>query len=413
MTFSQWNRAANGAAGLLAGSGVVRGSVVCLMLPSSIDYIVRLRGCHPIGGDHLRGQPAAGRSRGLVDSRTNPIRWSPWSPTGHGSPRGLPVRTRPGPPWCAAFDGPPPPELAETVAEDPVAVVWTSGTTGVPKGAVFDHACLAAVADGTDVLSEPGDRRLSPLPFAHVGSMTRTWDEIANGVTTVIPPTPWRAEDAIRVIAEERITVAQGVPTQWALVLDHPDLARADASSLRIVGTGASRVPPELVRARDRFGVPVMVHYTSHRGLTGHRHHARDADEKVADPVGRQSRGVGWPSSTMTVGRCVRRGGAGPASVGRGDAGLLGGTAPRPGRVGRGLRREGHPMVLTEGGWLTTGDYGRRERRWLPASGGRANELYIRGGYNVYPAEVEGVLGAHPAVAQVAVVGFPTRSSAR
>ena len=61
---------------------------------------------------------------------------------------------------------------------DPVAVVWTSGTTGLPKGAVFDHDNLAAVAAGTDVLSEPGDRRLSPLPFAHVGSMTRTWDEI-------------------------------------------------------------------------------------------------------------------------------------------------------------------------------------------------------------------------------------------
>ena len=62
---------------------------------------------------------------------------------------------------------------------DPVAVVWTSGTTGRPKGALFDHANLAAVARGTDVLSQPGDRRLSPLPFAHVGYMTRAWDEIA------------------------------------------------------------------------------------------------------------------------------------------------------------------------------------------------------------------------------------------
>jgi acyl-CoA synthetase (AMP-forming)/AMP-acid ligase II len=111
------------------------------------------------------------------------------------------------------------------------------------------------VAAGTDVLSEPGDRRLSPLPFAHVGSMTRTWDEIANGVTTVITPTPWRAADAVRIMAEERITVGQGVPTQWALVLAHPDLEGADVSSLRIAGTGASRVPPELVAAmRDRLG---------------------------------------------------------------------------------------------------------------------------------------------------------------
>ena len=86
---------------------------------------------------------------------------------------------------------------------DPVAVVWTSGTTGRPKGALFDHANLAAVARGTDVLSHPGDRRLSPLPFAHVGYMTRAWDEIGNAVTTIITPTPWRADDAIRVMADE------------------------------------------------------------------------------------------------------------------------------------------------------------------------------------------------------------------
>jgi acyl-CoA synthetase (AMP-forming)/AMP-acid ligase II len=99
------------------------------------------------------------------------------------------------------------------------------------------------VARGTDVLSQPGDRRLSPLPFAHVGYMTRAWDEIAHGVTTVITPTPWRAEDAIRILAEEAITVAQGVPTQWALMLACPELAAADLGSLRVAGTGAARMP--------------------------------------------------------------------------------------------------------------------------------------------------------------------------
>ncbi len=76
-----------------------------------------------------------------------------------------------------------------------------AGRPARPKGALFDHANLAAVARGTDVLSQPGDRRLSPLPFAHVGYMTRAWDEIAHGVTTVITPTPWRADDAVRIMA--------------------------------------------------------------------------------------------------------------------------------------------------------------------------------------------------------------------
>ena len=121
-----------------------------------------------------------------------------------------------------------------------MAVVWTSGTTGQPKGALFDHANLAAVARGTDVLSQPGDRRLSPLPFAHVGYMTRAWDEIANGVTTVITPTPWRADDAIRIMAAERVTVGQGVPTQWALMLASGRARpQADLGALRVVGTGA------------------------------------------------------------------------------------------------------------------------------------------------------------------------------
>src|SRR6202034_2139021 len=84
--------------------------------------------------------------------------------------------------WAEA----PPDAWPRLASGDPVAVVWTSGTTGRPKGAVFDHANLAAVARGTDVLSQPGDRRLSPVPFAHVAYMTRAWDEVSNAVTTAI-----------------------------------------------------------------------------------------------------------------------------------------------------------------------------------------------------------------------------------
>ena len=80
---------------------------------------------------------------------------------------------------AAAWGGEPPSSWPDLAAEDPVAGVWTSGTTGRPKGALFDHANLAAVATGTDVLSQPGDRRISPVPFAHVGYMTHAWDQIA------------------------------------------------------------------------------------------------------------------------------------------------------------------------------------------------------------------------------------------
>jgi acyl-CoA synthetase (AMP-forming)/AMP-acid ligase II len=408
LSFAGWDRAADGVAGRLAAAGVGRGSVVCLVLPSSADYMV----CY-----------AAATRLGAVTSGVNPR-------LGAAEVRSILARTLPavtvvddgaevpdGPVGTllhraealAAAGGPPPPSFPALAPSDPVAVVWTSGTTGLPKGAVFDHRSLAAVASGADPLSEPGDRRLSPLPFAHVGSMTRTWDEVANGVTTVITPTPWRAADAIRIVGEERITVAQGVPTQWALVLAHPDLEGADVSTLRVAGTGASRASAELVAAmRTRLGVPVVVRYTSTEASLGTGTVPGDADEVVAASVGRPVPGVelvvaddtGRPVAAGEVGRVRLR----SAAVMRG---YWGGPPAGPGADGVVYDREATDAVLAPDGWLTTGDFGRLDDDGNLHLVGRANELYIRGGYNVYPAEVEAALTSHPAVAQAAVVGTP------
>ncbi len=408
MTFGQWDRAADGVAGLLAGHGVVRGSVVCLLLPSSIDYMIGYAAAVRLGavtsGINLR--LAAPEVHSILQ-RTRPVvTVVEDGAVADRGPAGVVVERSA---LVEAVHGPAPatwPDLART---DPVAVVWTSGTTGLPKGAVFDHANLAAVARGTDVLSEPGDRRLSPLPFAHVGSMTRLWDEIANGITTVITPTPWRAADTVSIMAEERITVAQGVPTQWALVLAQPDLDRADLSSLRIAGTGASRVPSELVAAmRRRLGVPVVVRYTSTEASLGTGTVPGDPDEVVATTVGRPVPGV-LLAITDDTGRMRRVGDVGRVRL-RSEAvmrGYWGGPTIGPGADGVVYDRPSTDAVLADDGWLTTGDYGYTDPAGCLHLVGRANELYIRGGYNVYPAEVEAVLGGHPAVAQVAVVGAP------
>jgi acyl-CoA synthetase (AMP-forming)/AMP-acid ligase II len=408
LTFAEWDRAADGVAGLFAAHGVAPGTVVCLLLPSSIDYMVCYAAATRLGavtsGINLRLGATEACS---ILERTLPVvtvigddAADPPGPAGHVLALSA-VRE--------AMDGPPPASFPALERADPVAVVWTSGTTGLPKGAVFDHASLAAVAEGTDVLSEPGDRRLSPLPFAHVGSMTRTWDEIANGVTTVITPTPWRAGDTIRIMAEERITVGQGVPTQWALVLGHPDLDAADVSSLRIAGTGASRVPAELVAAmRDRLGVPIVVRYTSTEASLGTGTVPGDPDDVVATTVGRPVPGV-----TLAIaddeGRAVPSGEVGRVRLSSSAVmrGYWGGPLTGPGAHGVVYDREATSAVLGEDGWLTTGDFGFTDAGGCLHLVGRANELYIRGGYNVYPAEVEGVLGAHDDVSQVAVVGAP------
>ena len=359
LTFAQWDRAADGVAGLLTRHGVTRGSVVCLLLPSSIDYMVCYAAAARLGavtsGINLRLGATEVRS---ILERTLPA--VTVVNDGAGPPQGpagvLVERSE----ARRAWEGPAPSGRPELSPADPVAVVWTSGTTGLPKGAVFDHASLAAVAKGDDPLSQPGDRRLSPLPFAHVGSMTRPWDEIANGVTTVITPTPWRAADAIRIMEGERITVAQGVPTQWALVLDHPDLGGADLSSLRVAGTGASRVPAELVAAmRARLGVPVVVRYTSTEASLGTGTVPGDPDEVVATTVGRPVHGVqlsvvddrGAGSPPGEVGRVRLRS---PAVM----RGYWGGPSTGPGPEGVVYDREATRSVLTGDGWLTTGDFG-------------------------------------------------------
>jgi acyl-CoA synthetase (AMP-forming)/AMP-acid ligase II len=242
--------------------------------------------------------------------------------------------------------------------------------------------------------------------------MTRIWDELANGITTVITPTPWKAAEAIAVMETERVTVAQGVPTQWELVLSHPDLERADLSSLRVAGTGAARVPSELVaEMKARLGVPVVVRYTSTEASLGTGTVPGDPDQAVATTVGRPVPGVslevvdderGEPVPNGEVGRVRLR----SAAVMRG---YWGGPLVGPGPDGLVFDPAATASVLGADGWLTTGDFG-----WVDDGGrlhlaGRANELYIRGGYNVFPAEVENVLAEHPRVERVAVVGVPNR----
>jgi acyl-CoA synthetase (AMP-forming)/AMP-acid ligase II len=408
LTFGQWDAAADGVAGYLAQLGVQKGDVVALRLPSGIDYAV-------IYGALLR--------LGAITSGINPR-------MGRGEVASIVQRAQPTLMVCdldgldPTFDGVraidrtvvtahqadgAPAALPKLSADDPVAVVWTSGTTGTPKGALFTHSSLAAVARGTDVLSHPGDRRLSPLPFAHVGYMTRAWDEIANGVTTVITPTPWRATDAIRILDEESITVAQGVPTQWALMLECPELASADLGSLRIAGTGAARMSAEQVAAvRAALGVPVVVRYTSTESSLGTGTTLSSTDEEVATTVGRPVPGV----ELRIIGdddQPVPEGGIGRVQL-RSAAVMAGYWGMGPGRgrsVDELVDAAATAGVLAFDGWLTMGDFGHIGLGGNLVLSGRAHERYIRGGYNVYPAEVEEVLATHPSVARAAVVGTP------
>jgi acyl-CoA synthetase (AMP-forming)/AMP-acid ligase II len=409
LTFAQWDRAADGVAGYLDSRGVRKGDVVCLLLPSCIDYAVLYAALQRLGAITSGINPRMGAHEvASVVERAVPVLMV--VETDAAMPAEaveVPRVTRAE--VADAWASQPPPSWPELDPHDPVAVVWTSGTTGRPKGAVFDHANLAAVARGTDVLSRPGDRRLSPLPFAHVAYMTRAWDEIAHVVTTVITPTPWRADDAIRIMADEQITVGQGVPTQWALMLASDQLAAADLGALRVVGTGAARMSATMVsEVRQRFGAPVVVRYTSTEASLGTGTTLTSSDAEVATTVGRPVPGVelaivddtGAPVVPGSIGRVLLRS---PAAM-RG----YWGQGPGRGRSARELiDADATASVLAPDGWLSTGDFGFETEEGNLQLAGRAHERYIRGGYNVYPAEVEEALASHRSVARAAVVGTP------
>ncbi len=380
MTFAQWDRAADGLAALFAERGVVRGDVVALLIPSSIDYAV----CYQ----------AAMRLRAIstgINTRLGPPEIV--SILDRTQPRVV-IREADLDDVRAAYANAPARGLTPAEPDDPVAIVWTSGTTGMPKGAVFDHRNLRAVAVGAGAMGVPLDVRLAPLPFAHVAFMSRAWEEIENAITTVITPTPWTAADALRLMARERVTVGQGVPTQWRLVLDHPDFATHDLTALRIAGTGAATVPPELVREMERrLGCPVVIGYTSTEAAITTGTVPGDSPEVISQTVGRPRVNVELEVVDDDAHVCA--------------AGVVGRVRCRSEAVMRGYWHDPDRSaeVLGADGWLTTGDLGFLDDRGYLTLVGRRSEMYIRGGYNVYPAEVERVLSEHSTVAQVAVLG--------
>jgi acyl-CoA synthetase (AMP-forming)/AMP-acid ligase II len=226
--------------------------------------------------------------------------------------------------------------------------------------------------------------------------MTRVWDQLAYAITSVLTPTPWSAPTMLAVLAGEKVTVGQGVPTQWEKLLTLPGLPATPLPDLRVIGTGAARVPAELVRALGQaLGCPVIVRYayTETPAISGTR--PGDPAEILERTVGRAQDGI-----EIRIVDEERR-----------DlpAGQVGRVATRSPFQMRGYwdDPEQTARASTSEGFFVSSDLG-----WLDADGnltlsGRATEVYIRGGYNVYPLEVENALSAHPSVAGAAVVGAP------
>ena len=381
ITFAEWIGRARGVAAQFADLDVGKGDVVTLWLPSGIDYATCYAAAAMIGAITTGLNPRLGRRElESILQQAGPALIVADKRLGALPDMGHRVLRREYLSVDISRSALPPVEMSR---RDPVALVFTSGTTGTPKGAVFDADRLAAGAAAAGVMSAPYDRRLTSTPFAHAGYMFKLWDQLAWGSTLVVPPTPWTAQAMFDVLRAERIAVAGAVPTQWAKLLEVDGVKPSALPHLRIGIAATAPAPPELVRrVAERVGVPLVVRYAMTECPTICGTEPSDAPEVQFRTVGRPATGMG-----------VRVGADGVVEV----------NGPC---VMRGYWRnpELTAEVLREG-WLRTGDVGSLDEDGNLTLLGRSGDMYIRGGYNVHPGEVERTLGGHPGVKQAAVIG--------
>ncbi len=283
-----------------------------------------------------------------------------------------------------------PPPLAPD-PERPVAIVFTSGTTGLPKGAVFAGRQLSAITD-IDVGDTwgGGGSGYAGTSFAHLGPMTKLPGVLRRGGVTFLMD-HWRAGDALAMIERERLSGIGGIPTQVALMLRHEAFERTDVSSIQAVVLGGGPATAALVReTRERFGCALSMRYScTEAGIgLGTAFDAPAEDAEVS--VGRPHAGV--ELTLLQDGEVVPDGEEGEVCL-RSPAAMVGYHGDP----------EGTREAFTDDGAVRTGDIGYLDDQGRLRLVGRSKERYVRGGYNVYPVEVELVLAEHPAVAEVAV----------
>ncbi len=268
-------------------------------------------------------------------------------------------------------------------------IMFTSGTTGRSKGAMTSHERSLAVARAWADCGQltRADRYLVVNPFFHTFGFKAGLLACLVSGATLVPQPVFDAGQAMRLIEAMRITVFPGPPTIYATILDHPELGARDLSSLRLAVTGAADVPVALVERMRRelsFEV-VLTAYGLTEAVVATMCRPGDAAETVARTSGRAV--AGFEARIGDAGEILLRG-----------PNLMLGYLDDP---------EATKAAVDSGGWLHTGDAGRLDAAGYLTITGRLKDMYICGGFNVYPAEVEQVLARLDGVADSAVVGVP------
>ncbi len=290
----------------------------------------------------------------------------------------------------------PNPDVAAAAEDDTAVILYTSGTTGTPKGAELTHANLVRNAEvsrglfglGTDAVV------LGALPLFHSFGQTCGMNATLGGGGTLSLIPRFDPGKALEIIARDKVNVFQGVPTMYGAMLHHPGHEEADTSSLTLCASGGSAMPVELMRGfEEAFGCQVLEGYGLSESSPVASFNHPDRERKPGS--------IGTPIAGVEM-KVVDDDGA---DVAQGEVGEI---VIRGHNVMKGYwEREDATAETVRDGWLHTGDMGQIDEDGYFFIVDRKKDLIIRGGYNVYPREIEEILYEHPAVREAAVIGVP------
>lgn len=405
LTWGQLRGAAAHLAGQVRAAGVGPGDRVALILPNVPAYPVTFYGSLMAGGVVVPLNPLlkAGEIEYFFEDSGARVAfvWPDFAEEAQKAAAQTGTRIvvcGPTGPAEGQLDEAPALEAVHERADDDTAVIlYTSGTTGKPKGAELTHFNLRRNAERSafDIIQiGEDDVIMGCLPLFHVFGLTCALDAamLAGATLTLIPR--FDAGTALEVIARDRVTIFEGVPTMYAGMLNHPSADSADTSSLRTCVSGGSAMPVEVLRRfEEKFGCRVLEGY----GLS------------ETSPVASFNM-LDQPSRPGTIGRAI------PGCEMR--LVDLEGNEAAPGEIGEiAIRGENvmkgywnRPQATAEAipdGWFRTGDLATVDEDGYYTIVDRKKDMIIRGGLNVYPREVEEVLYTHPDVTEAAVVGVP------
>jgi fatty-acyl-CoA synthase len=386
-SYGELEERANRVAGALAERGVGAGQNVAITMRNCIEFVEAFLGIHKLGACavpvNFRLAPAEVEYV-LADSRAV-------ATIAEGALAGSDYEE-------ALAAAPAPPEVAVD-DEDLAFLMYTSGTTGRPKGAMLSHQNLLVNTTNWlyEVGARPGDVWLSGLPLFHVGGLNGLLPFLALGAPAVIEPSGgFDPRRSIERLAASDVSMCFFVPTQWQEICSCPEVASVDAERLRVAMWGASQAPlPTLELLARTFPKVEIVNAFGQTEMSSNTCFLRgeDAIRKMGS-VGRPALGV--------QARIVDEAGE---DVAPGEVGeiVYRGPTVMQGYFGKPEATE----KAFAGGWFHSGDLVREDEEGFIYVVDRLKDMLISGGENVYPAEVEAVLVAHPAVAEAAVVGVP------